>query len=288
MKPRPTACKNWLGAEQARRNAAGQDRWEAFAGHREQIAARLLACASAPPGKLCVLGAGNSNDLELGALGRAFAEVHLVDIDEEALARGVARQADADPRAVRLHGGIDLTGCWDMLGDWSPGRLPADEQIQVAVERAMAASPPGLGGLFDVAVSTCLASQLIEGAVLALGPQHPRVLELILAIRTAHLRLLAELLVAGGKGILIADFVSSETLPELLAPAEPDWPELLQRVVASRNFFHGLNPFALVSLFRGDPLLAQSTTAAEITGFWRWRQGTKTFAVCAIGFRRAE
>lgn len=279
---------NWLGAEQARRNAAGQDRWAAFAGHREQIAARLLACAPAPPGRLCVLGAGNSNDLELAALGRAFAEVRLVDIDAEALSRGVSNQADADPRAVRLHGGIDLTGCWDMLGDWSPSRLPADEAIQAAIERAMAASPPELGGPFDVAISTCLASQLIEGAVLALGPQHPRVLELILAIRTAHVRLLADLLARGGKGILVADFVSSETLPELLAPAEPDWPSLLERIVSSHNFFHGLNPLALLSLFRGDPLLAQSTTAAELTGFWRWNQGRKTYAVCAIEFRRAE
>jgi hypothetical protein len=279
---------NWLSAEQARRNAATQDRWDSFAGHREQIAARLLREAATPPAKLCVLGAGNSNDLDLAALCQAFAEVHLVDIDAEALARGVGRQAGADARAVRLHGGVDLTACCELLAARKPGERLSDGEIDAALQRASTVAPPELGGPFDVAASTCLVSQLIEGAVLALGPQHPRLLELILAVRTAHLRLLADLLAPGGKGVLIADFVSSETLPELLAAAEPDWPEMLQRIVASRNFFHGLNPFVLLSLFRSDPLLSRTTTAADITGFWRWNQRPKTFAVCAIEFRRAQ
>jgi len=277
---------NWLSAEQARRNASGLDRWTAFTGHRAQIASLLLSSAAAPPGKLCVLGAGNCNDLDLTALGRTFAEVHLVDIDAAALERALARQSAAATGGVRLHGGIELTGCWECWADWSGQRPPTEAEFAAALARAQAPPTPELGGPFDVAASTCLASQLIESAVLALGPQHPRLLELILAIRTAHARMLNDLLSPGGAGWLFVDFVSSQTLPELLAPAEPDWQELAPRLAVQGNFFHGLNPFALVQLFQSDPQLAASATAAEIVAFWRWNQQPKTYAVCAIKFRR--
>ena len=279
-----TFCMNWLSAEQVRRNASACDRWTAFAGHRTQIAARLLS--SAPTGKLCVLGAGNCNDLDLPALGRAFAELHLVDIDAAALARGVARQGAAAAGAVRLHGGVDITGCWESWADWACRRPPTEAEFAAALARALSAPPPELGGPFDVAASTCLASQLIEGVVLALGERHPRLMELILAVRTAHVRLLSRLLSPGGVGWLFVDFVSSQTLPELLAAAEPDWRELAPRLASQGNFFHGLNPFALLQLFQCDPLLGENTAGAEIAGFWRWNQTPKTYAVCAIKFRR--
>lgn len=276
---------NWLGAEQARRNASAIDRWSAHAEHRAQVTSRLLSSASLPPGKLCVLGAGNCNDLDLPALAGAFGEVHLVDIDAAALERGAARQGVGVPGGVKLHGGIDLTGCWESWAEW-PRRPPTETEFAAALDRVLAAPPPGLGGPFDVAASTCLASQLVESVVLALGEGHPRLVELILAVRTAHVRLLNRLLAPNGVGWLFVDFVSSQTLPELLAAAEPDWQELLPRLVSQGNFFHGLNPFALLQLFRSDPELSANAANVELAGFWRWNQQPKTYAVCAIRFRR--
>lgn len=276
----------WLSAEQARRNASAIDRWTAFAGHRGQIASRLISSAPSPPGKLCVLGAGNCNDLDLPALGRAFAELHLVDIDAAALQRGAARQGPFRPGAVVLHGGIDVTGCWERWADWAGQRPPTDAEFDAAVDRALSAPPLDLGRPFDVAASTCLASQLIESVVLGLGNRHSRLAELILAIRTAHVRRLTQLLSPGGIGWLIADFVSSQTLPELLSPAEPDWQALAPRLASQGNFFHGLNPFALLQLFNADPVLAETAQDASIAGFWRWNQHPKTYAVCGIRFRR--
>lgn len=277
---------SWLSAEQARRNASALDRWTAFAGHRAQIAALLISSAPSPPGKLCVLGAGNCNDLDLMSLGRAFAELHLVDIDPAALERGAARQGRVAPGAVFLHGGVDVTGCWERWADWAGRRPPTDAEFAEAVDSASSTPNMDLGGPFDVAASTCLASQLIESVVLALGERHPRLAELILAVRTAHVRRLAQLLSPGGAGWLIADFVSSQTLPELSAPAEPDWQELAPRLAAQGNFFHGLNPFALLQLFQRDPLLGEIAMSPEIAGFWRWNQLPKMYAVSAIKFRR--
>lgn len=277
---------SWLSAEQARRNASAIDRWTPFAGHRAQIASLLISSAPAPPGRLCVLGAGNCNDLDLLSLSRAFAELHLVDIDADALQRGAARQGQVAPGAVVLHGGVDVTGCWERWANWAGRRAATDSEFDEAVAGALSAPPMALGGPFDVAASTCLASQLIESVIMAVGERRPRLAELILAVRTAHVRRLASLLSPGGVGWLIVDFVSSQTLPELLAPAEPNWQELAPRLAAQGNFFHGLNPFALLQLFQRDPLLASTVSNAEIAGFWRWNQTPKTYAVCAIKFRR--
>lgn len=279
---------NWLLAEQARRNAAGSDRWTTYASHRQQVTERLLRRASSPPGRIGILGAGNCNDLDLAALSRVYREINLVDVDAASLRRGADRQGGFDRAALRLHGGIDLTGCWSNFARWERGEKPAEAEVAAAIEQARHCVEGAFGGPFDVVVSTCVVSQLIDSAVLALGANHPRLLDLILALRTAHLRLLCRLMAPGGRGMLATDFVSSVTLPELSAEAEPDWPALLEQILPRGNFFHGLNPLVLRSLFQSDPELAQHATGAELTGFWRWNQGSRIYAVCAIEFERKD
>ena len=278
---------HWLIAEQIRRNAAGRSRWSAYASHRQELAARLLRSASASPGPLCVLGAGNCDDIDLASLSRRFPEVHLVDIDSEALERAALRQS-ADRSGLRLHGGVDLTGCWNKLNRPTSGEAPSDAEISDAIKLAEQGATPDIGGPFGAVASTCVVSQLIDSAVLTLGEKHPRLLELIVALRTAHLRLLCRLMAPGGRGVLATDFVSSATVPQLNASLEPDWRALLAEILPHSNFFHGLNPLVLLSLFQSDPELAEYTGGAEFTGFWRWNQGSRIYAVCAIEFTRVR
>src|SRR5690349_18868166 len=96
-----------FGRRQVAFNATSRDQWEAFAEHRRCLTALLAREAIAGRSRLCVLGAGNSNDLT--ALLAAHREVHLVDIDSEALLRGAARQGVAKHPRLHLHGGLDLT-----------------------------------------------------------------------------------------------------------------------------------------------------------------------------------
>ena len=67
-------------------NAESRDQWNAFSGHRQKVSALLGAGAEPRAGRLCVLGAGNCNDLDLASLLQAHREVHLVDLDAVALA----------------------------------------------------------------------------------------------------------------------------------------------------------------------------------------------------------
>lgn len=284
-------AQNRLVGEQVRRNLAADARWAAYASHRDEVTRRLLS-NSISGGRLCVLGAGNSNDLDLAQLATAFHEVHLVDLDAEALERGVARQTDAPASAIYRHGGIDLLGALNELAALSsePASDPSSQRpIEAELDRCLAhlgePQVDRLPGPFDVVASVCLMSQLIESAVASLGESHSRFAELVLAIRTAHLRLLSRLLLPGGRAVLIADFVSSQTAAELRL-GDPEWEFFLRQIAAERNFFHASHPAAILAQLQNDPLLRQTVTDARLTGCWRWDQGARLYAVAALEFSK--
>ena len=109
-------------------NVGTEGMWDLYAHHRSHVTALLLeqhqrvlvvqpdedrgSAIWAPRGKLCLLGAGNSNDIDLRKLLRHFETIELVDVDGAALARGTARQlsSEAVAKRVKLHGSIDLLG----------------------------------------------------------------------------------------------------------------------------------------------------------------------------------
>jgi hypothetical protein len=235
---------NPLAKIQAEYNRGSLFGWQVFAGHRQRVT-ELLGRGATPGSRLCVLGAGNANDLDLAALMQAYREVHLVDLDADAMARGAARQGVADNPGLHRHGGIDLTGALDALAALSPASAVGDDAVAACAEEPVRSLSPALPGPFDVAASTCLLSQLIAGVVQTVGEGHPRFLDLVQALRLGHLRLLTHLVAPGGLGLLITDIVSSDSFPALPSVAEEALPGVLAQLVRGRNFFHGLNPAVL-------------------------------------------
>ena len=61
-----------LSQEQHRRNLQADDTWELYASHRERVMRLLLDARSPSAERLCLLGAGNLNDIDLSALLSAF------------------------------------------------------------------------------------------------------------------------------------------------------------------------------------------------------------------------
>ena len=94
--------------------------------------------------------------------------------------------------------------------------------------------------------------------------------------------MLLELLRPGGVGLLITDFVSSETYPELPNVSDSDLPATAARLISERNFFTGVNPMVLHALFRQDPRLAPFVASTALTNPWLWDFGPRTYAVCAV------
>lgn len=276
-----------LSELQIQRNSDSRGAWNHFAGHRAEMTRLMLKSVAQPGGKLCVLGAGNCNDLDLPALVTRFGEVHLVDLDGGALHSAVARQAP-DRSHIRLHGGIDVTGIAELLSVWSP-QSPAPD---VAVDRCLQTASQTRLDLpaesFSVVVSACLLSQLIEALVLSLGAGHPRFLEALTCIRRRHLELICELTAPGGTALLISDIVSSATCPTMVhaEPRQLSW--VVGQAIQARNFFTGVNPFVLKSILQSEPTLATRLQNVQLTNPWLWDLGPRVYAVCAITARKAD
>jgi hypothetical protein len=162
-----------LGRRQVAFNATSRDQWEAFGEHRRCLTRVLTSGATVERSRLCVLGAGNANDLDLPALLAAYREVHLVDIDAEALAHGAARQAVAGHPRLHLFGGVDVTATLGVLADRTPRSElgPADLDALAAWPASRVAQV--LPGGFDRVASTCLGDAKGTGVVSWTRPVSP-------------------------------------------------------------------------------------------------------------------
>ncbi len=277
---------NPLIESQYANNRETKDGWRPYQAHRHRVTEHLRDGKTPEGARLCVLGAGNCNDLDLGALRAGYHEVHLVDLDAAALADGVARQGLTADAGVYCHGGVDVTGVLDRLAGWSAGRVIEAEDLAACAEEPLRRVAPALPGPFTVAASTCLLSQLISAVVQAVGASHPCFLPLLQAVRAGHLRLLSRLAAHGGYGVLITDVVSSQTVPTLATVPENALESTLVELIRQGNFFHGLNPFALTAAFRTDPVVSAQATDVQALRPWRWDLGPRLYAVWGLRWRR--
>jgi hypothetical protein len=157
-----------------------------------------------------------------------------------------------------------VSGILDRLESWTGSdRIPL-EDLRACIE-APAVQADKFAAQFDTTASLCVLSQLLDGVADAVGTSHAQFVEAIQAIRLGHLRLLARLTAPGGRGLLVTDLVSSETCPDLGSTSEADLPDKLVKLIAGRNFFTGLNPAVLLSLFGSDGVLRAELADAALT-----------------------
>ncbi len=254
---------------------------EEFGLHRHWVTTQIVKAADRADGCLAVLGAGNANDLDLPVLVEAFKQVHLVDLDSEALSKALIGAADTHPEVdsvIRLHGEIDLGGIAELL-DRIAG-TPRDTEIDRLIAAAKHVSPADLDFSCNVVASTCLLTQLMNSAVAAVGEGHPRLLELLDAIRTSHLRLLTDLTAPGGTALLFTDIAFSDDTPESALPA------LTARLTREKRFFLGVDPNQVEKQLRSDPHITSRAKTIKRIGFWTWRiSKARTFLVYAVAIQ---
>ena len=237
------------------RNLASRPAWEQFSPHRAQVMARILnAAEKLDLPTLCVLGAGNCNDLDIRGCLEKCGSVTLLDFDLKAMKAATERQqVESDPR-LRLTE-VDLAD--------------ADSNNLVAET-------------WDIVVSTCLLSQLIESTTSttsATSANTQTASQMAVEVSDQHLRLMTRMLADGGTGILVSDFVSSDSLPELLHVSDDQIPSVAQRCLVNGNFFSGTNPFPIRS-----KLESEFAFRAKIATPWRWWLGKRAFLVYALEF----
>jgi hypothetical protein len=261
-----------LGDEQTRMNQSTRGQWDWYAAHRRAI--ERLIVPEGRGGRLCVLGAGNCNDLDLKWLTAAYAEVHLVDIDRGALERAVARQGVKDAGAIRLHAPVDLTGIAGLTAAWR-GRAVSGAEVAEAVRSAREDGSSLGGGEFDVVLSPCVLSQLLMGVRELLGKDHPGWPGLKAAIIGRHLSTVSRSTRPGGRGVMVVDLASSRVVPGLGRAGEAEVPDVMRMCVRDRRCFHGLEPAELGRVFR-----QVGVTEAAVSPPWVWHLGFGKAFLC--------
>ncbi len=253
--------------------------------HRARVMQLITEARGNARQSLCILGAGNANDIDLAQLADDFERITLVDIDEQALTRAIERAPPTAHRKIDPHHGVDLTGILPILSSWQVERAPTDEELSIAILAARDALAPALVK-FDVVASTCILTQLIDSICMVLPEAHPRFIELVMAVRDRHLEMIIELLNPAGVGVLVTDFVATETAPDLARLEDSQILAAAIQWIIQRNFFTGANPYAIRDRLQSPQRAGLAVVDVQVSPAWRWDIGAKQLAVSAVTFRR--
>src|SRR6266542_2885262 len=252
-------------AELEAHNRSNENNWRDFESHRLRLS-RLLAELGGEGG-ICVLGAGNCDDLDVDLLANAFGEVHLVDFDGAALRRGLARAGASAGATIVLHEGIDLTGLLDTIASWGD-----DENAQkIAMSAAARAIAEKIGRTFRVVLSSGIINQLCVPFYRVLARRPPEWAEFMRGLGEVYLCTIALLTRAGGSGVLVGDALYCTRDAHDAASPAPHWdslpPEFEERIRGGPMLLR--NPQFLLTLLH-DPALASLVERPEISQPWLW------------------
>ena len=253
-------------------NLGSRHNWELFRGHRERMMTLIRSTHKAASGKIAILGAGNCNDIDLNELSARFEEVHLFDLDSESMEVGVSRQTPERAARIRLH--------QRDLAKGTPGKVfpgPIDDVVAEETEDRPR---------FDLVISTCLLSQLME-TVGRLDLDHRSVEGLMHDVRDKHLHLMSEIVAPGGSGLIVTDVSSSSLIPDLSESSSEKDSYLMETAIRRGACFTGLNPRELSEALGRVADRSGGLYGKEISPPWRWQlDEVRSFLVYALGFTK--
>lgn len=273
---------NSLIRTQIERNQESRNKWDLYQSHREKVTALLISKSKSKDDRLCILGAGNCNDLNLNILTKHFREIHLVDIDEQAVYDGILRQELRNTDNIYVHGSIDLTRSLPYLSELKQNKKYTEMEVKDFIQKTILPLNLDINEPFGVVASVCTLTQLISTVIDALGDNHTYLSDFILKIRNHHLNQLINLLEPEGWGFLITDIVSSDSFAKMSTISEENFSGVIDQLISNQNFFHGVNPYRLNSVLSSNLFVSKT----QILHPWRWNFGERIYAVCALEIQK--
>ncbi len=273
--------------EQRAANQSTLGEFQSFAPHRARLTTLVerLAQGKARP-RLCVLGAGNCNDLELERLLGTYTEIHLVDLDGQTLERTADRLSAERKARIQRHAPLDLSGLLGRLDAWRQFAVSAEE-LQSLPERASDRIACALPGPFDVVLSACLLTQMQLAVLQALGDTHRLFAIARHTLNVVHLRSLAKLIGVGDTALLVSDVSSNQIVPLDTATTDGNELALLGELLASGDVIDAVNPALIAATLEDDPWLRRRATLSAPSEAWLWQNGPgSTFLVYASTLTR--
>lgn len=280
--------KTDFAAEHVIANQSALGYFDAFEGHRRRLTDFAIAAAPADgTGVLCILGAGNCFDVDLAQLATRYAEVHLVDVDAEALTRARSSQkADVQERLV-CHAPLDLSGLHDRLERWAKFDLTQEEVVNHAAVTSKRLRER-IRRRFDVVLSACMLSQMQLSLVRALGDQHRLFRAVRWTLNATHFRSLAELTAPGGKALFVTDVTEARLYPLRGDEVGEAGITALNDATRAGAVFDFADPRSVAESFRDDPVLHASFSRWAVDDAWLWSNGPETtFLVYACALTRS-
>lgn len=261
------------------------DDWTLYANHREHLTDAILRSAARQGARLCLLGAGECNDVDLSKLSTQFSEIHLVDIDAGALGRAVSRQAPEVRARLRPHPNVDLSGLAQRLRKWK--RRPIGvAQVEASATQTLQTVVARLPGPFDVVASACVLTQMSFAVSAELGDAHPALDLVRLSVVATHLNILVELTTPGGAALFASDLTSSSAFPVEELRSATNLRESVDRIVSSGAAYHSAKP-DLVRTILASGALGERTGEPELLDPWLWTgRHDRTYFVYALRVRR--
>jgi hypothetical protein len=262
-------------------NRGHEANWDLYASHRARLV-RLLQAVQRAEG-LCVLGAGNCDDLDLPSLVHLFGEVHLTDLDGAALARGIRRVDASVARRLVTHGGIDLSGLLASVESWGDA-FPDRAGWAEREAEALTEIHRGFSRDFDVVLSDCIVSQLCLSFYRLLAARPSEWCDLMDAVARIHVGTMITLLRPGGTGVLVGDFPARDSGRS----GSPSWDALGPALASVRDGVSLLRkPDFLMQLLAAPPFSAL-IEPPRLTEPWLWTQAGSESIAYAILFRRRD
>lgn len=258
--------------------------WELYAAHREHFTRSVMSAAPGDgTGRLCVLGAGKCNDLDLERLASVYRELHLVDLEPSAVASGVAREKGATQAKLFPHAPVDLSVVTSKRASKWRRRAPNESELRTSATTSLQGVLARLPGPFDVTVSACVLTQLGFALTQGFGEHHPLLGALRAAVVQTHLQTLVELTAPGGTALLVSDLASSNHYPLSDLPAQAELGAVMNDVVAKRAFYHVAHPQMIEALL--SELAPEQKPAFLPPWLWTGPQA-RTYLVYGLAIRR--
>lgn len=259
---------------------------ERYAAHRERLMQLAASAGGGTGSNICIFGAGNCADLDSAQLARDFAEIHLVDLDSEAMERGRETfPPDARSRVV-AHPGIDLSGFIDRLDEWGD-TFPGDRELGAAALAAIQSILHKVGRSFRVVLSTCVLSQLPLPFRRTWITSRTNWDRLVAALTAVHLATVAGTVQPGGRGIVAFDLFGSGLAPGLRSVDRNDSEALrafVDQQVAASLIRLDWDPAAILQRLT-SPALRALVESPRLTGPWLWDVG-EVLVVYGLVFNR--
>lgn len=262
-------------------NKASRKYFRDFEEHRRQQTDLILS-ANPEGGRICILGAGNSYDTDLKRIAARFSEIHLVDIDRDAIGTAKARMPADVANKIFLHAPVDISGANKSLENWRDFKV-TPEILLAFPELAANQLVNKLPGPFDCVVSSCLISQILLTYTGVMGEQHPLLQAGLITLLVAHLRSLVALTKPGGRALWITDVSSSQIAPLSHSTVSQNGIELLRTLTSNNQIFTYLDPGLIHDLAQQDPEISKRGFIEDSLNAWLWQNGPQdTFLVYAL------